>query len=192
MTSELEQYLSQAGFSPRQSQTDLYEHLIQADKRGVVSQAGTGTGKSAAIISAAAHQARAHGSQSLIVTPTLTLMNQYRDGDLPIAYEAFGDLVFAELRGRPHYWCEMTASSYDVLGMDYVQGCDGADAGCSKSAPPKPACPAATTTPLAAQAPTAPPASRSAARRHRPRGPRAVRAPWPRGGRRRGGRARAA
>lgn len=131
---ELDQYLAVAGFSPRQSQTDLYAHLIQADQRGVVAQAGTGTGKSAAIISAAAHQARAHATQSLIVTPTLTLMNQYRDGDLPVAYEAFPDLKFAELRGRSHYWCEMTATQWDLLGMgDYEQGCDGQDAGCTKA-----------------------------------------------------------
>lgn len=128
---ELEQYLEAAGFGPRKAQTDLYEHLIRADQRGVVAQAGTGTGKSAAIISAAAHQARAHATQSLIVTPTLTLMNQYRDGDLPIAYEAFPDLVFAELRGRSHYWCEMTKSGYDVMQMEYLGGCDGQDAGCS-------------------------------------------------------------
>lgn len=131
MPTELEQYLATAGFGPRKAQTDLYDHLIQADQRGVVAQAGTGTGKSAAIISAAAHQARAHATQSLIVTPTLTLMNQYRDGDLPIAYEAFPDLRFAELRGRAHYWCEMTKGGYDVMGVDYYGGCDGQDAGCS-------------------------------------------------------------
>ena len=129
---ELEQYLKAAGFEPRKAQTDLYEHLIRADQRGVVSQAGTGTGKSAAIISAAAHRARVSGRQSLIVTPTLTLMNQYRDGDLPVAYDAFEDLQFAELRGRAHYWCEMTKSGYDVMGTEYLRGCDGADAGCSK------------------------------------------------------------
>jgi len=127
---ELEQYLAAAGFGPRRSQTDLYEHLISADNRGVVAQAGTGTGKSAAVISAAAHQAR-RGTQSIIVTPTLTLMNQYRDGDIPVAQEAFEDLLFAELRGRAHYWCEMTKSGYDVMQSEYLGGCDGADGGCS-------------------------------------------------------------
>lgn len=128
---ELEQYLEAAGFQPRRAQTDLYEHLVVADQRGVVAQAGTGTGKSAAVISAAAHQARTTHNQAIIVTPTLTLMNQYRDGDLPIAEKAFEDLVFAELRGRAHYWCEMTKSGYDMMGSDYYGGCDGADAGCS-------------------------------------------------------------
>lgn len=128
---ELEQYLEQAGFSPRKAQTDLYEHLIRADERGVVAQAGTGTGKSAAVISAAAHRARVSGMQSIIVTPTLTLMNQYRDGDIPVAEKAFDDLRFAELRGRAHYWCEMTKSGYDVMGTEYLGGCEGSDAGCS-------------------------------------------------------------
>ena len=128
---ELQEYLAQAGYGERKAQTDLYAHLIAADHRGVVAQAGTGTGKSAAIISAAAHQARALGEQSIIVTPTLTLMNQYRDGDLPVAQAAFKDLRFAELRGRTHYWCEMTKSGYDVMGTDYFGGCEGRDAGCS-------------------------------------------------------------
>jgi Rad3-related DNA helicase len=58
-------------------------------------------------------------------------MNQYRDGDLPVAIEAFSDLNFAELRGRAHYWCEMTKSGYDVMGIEYTGGCEGKDAGCS-------------------------------------------------------------
>jgi Rad3-related DNA helicase len=131
VTTELEQYLKVAGFGPRTAQTTLYDHLIKADNRGVVAQAGTGTGKSAAVISAAAHQARAHHSQSIIVTPTLTLMNQYRDGDIPVAREAFPDLILGELRGRSHYFCAMTQSGYDVLGVEYTGGCDGIDAGCS-------------------------------------------------------------
>ena len=131
MTTALEQYLAQAGFGPRKAQTDLFSHLITADNQGVVAQAGTGTGKSAAVISAAAHMARTTHRQSIIVTPTLTLMNQYRDGDIPVAQEAFEDLRFAELRGRSHYWCEMTKSGYDLMGVDYYGGCEGSDAGCS-------------------------------------------------------------
>lgn len=99
---ELEQYLDAAGFQPRDAQTNLFIHLISADRRGVVAQAGTGTGKSAAVISAAAHQAYT-GKQALIVTPTLTLMNQYRDGDVPVARKAYPDLQISELRGRAHY-----------------------------------------------------------------------------------------
>ena len=127
---ELQEYLAAAGFGPRRAQTDLYEHLISTTNTGVVAQAGTGTGKSAAIISAAAHMAR-RGTQSIIVTPTLTLMNQYRDGDLPVADRAFDDLFFAELRGRAHYHCEMTRGGYEAVGMEYRGGCDGSDGGCT-------------------------------------------------------------
>lgn len=128
---ELQEYLAAAGYGERRAQTELYEHLIKADRRGVVAQAGTGTGKSAGILAAAANRARVNGRQSIIVTPTLTLMNQYRDGDVPVAQRAFEDLTFAELRGRAHYWCEMTKSGYDVMQTEYYGGCGGSDAGCS-------------------------------------------------------------
>lgn len=129
---ELQQYLDQVGFTERPSQTKLYEHLILADKTGVVSQAGTGTGKSAAVIAAAAHQSRLHGSQSIIVTPTLTLMNQYRDGDIPVAEKAYPDLAIAEVRGMIHYICEQTRLGLEGLGLEYSGGCGGFDAGCSQ------------------------------------------------------------
>jgi len=129
--SELKQYLDEAGFSPRKAQTDLYEHLITADRRGVIAQAGTGTGKSAAIIAAAAHHARGTGKQSIVVTPTLTLMNQYRDGDVPIARRAYDDLLITELRGRRHYHCDVAAESAALLGIEYTGGCEGSDGGCS-------------------------------------------------------------
>lgn len=128
---ELEEYLAAAGFGPRRAQTDLYDHLISATKTGVIAQAGTGTGKSAAIISAAAHRARLTGRQSIIVTPTLTLMNQYRDGDIPIAEEAFRDLLIGELRGRAHYHCDVARDSAALIGLDYTIGCEGGDGGCT-------------------------------------------------------------
>lgn len=132
MTSELEQILAARGYAPRGAQTRLYDHLIKATRAGVVAQAGTGTGKSLAILAAAAHQARATDEQSIVVTPTLTLMNQYRDGDTPWAIEAFPDLSFAEVRGMAHYTCEQSASTYDLLGLEYTGGCDGMDGGCSQ------------------------------------------------------------
>ena len=128
---ELEEYLAAAGFEPRKAQTDLYEHLIRADHRGVISQAGTGTGKSAAIIAAAAHQARAMATQSVIVTPTLTLMNQYRDGDVPVARKAYPDLQISELRGRAHYDCSIAREAAGFLDVDYQGGCEGGDSGCT-------------------------------------------------------------
>jgi ATP-dependent DNA helicase DinG len=127
----MQQYLAAAGFSERPAQTALYEHLILANRVGVVAQAGTGTGKSAAVLAAAAQRARIDRTQALIVTPTLTLMNQYRDGEVPVAREAFPHLSFAELRGRSHYECEQSRDVNEGLGLDYYGGCDGLDAACS-------------------------------------------------------------
>ena len=132
MTTELQQYLEAAGYTERVSQTKLYEHLILADRTGVIAQAGTGTGKSAGVIAAAAHQARLYAAQSVIVTPTLTLMNQYRDGELPVARKAYPDLAFAEVRGMAHYHCEQTASGYTELGLEYRGGCGGFEGGCTR------------------------------------------------------------
>lgn len=130
----LETVLAAAGYTPRKPQIDLFEHLIQADRRGVIAQAGTGTGKSLAILAAAAHKVYETGKQSIVITPTLTLMDQYVEKDMPIAREACPDLTFAELRGRAHYWCEMSAGNAAALGIEYEKGCEGSDGGCSKSA----------------------------------------------------------
>lgn len=132
MVNELQEYLQAAGYGERKAQTLLYEHLITATTDGVVAQAGTGTGKSAGIIAAAAHKVRQTGQKSIIVTPTLTLMNQYRDGDVPVAMKAYEDLMITELRGRTHYYCEMTELGYRAISADYPGGCEGIDSGCSE------------------------------------------------------------
>lgn len=132
--SELQQYLDVAGFGARAPQVSLYEHLITADRAGVIAQAGTGTGKSAAILAAAANRARATSSQSLVVTPTLTLMNQYRDGDVPRARQAYEDLEITELRGRAHYHCDLAKGNHEVRGVEYIIGCEGSDGGCAVAA----------------------------------------------------------
>lgn len=129
---ELQELLAVRGFSEREAQNRLFEHLIQATHRGVVAQAGTGTGKSAGILAAAAHMARTTGEQSVIVTPTLTLMNQYRDGDTPFAEKAFPDLRFAEVRGMAHYYCQQSVAFQGALDIEHTGGCLGADGECSQ------------------------------------------------------------
>lgn len=129
MPTELQRLLAARGFSERAAQNRLYDHLTSPHS-GVIAQAGTGTGKSMAILAAAANSVYASGRQAIVVTPTLTLMNQYRDGDTPWAVEAFPDLDFAELRGRAHYFCEMTKSGDEMMG-EYILGCGGSDAGCT-------------------------------------------------------------
>ena len=129
---ELKQLLEARGFSERRAQNHLYDHLISADHQGVIAQAGTGTGKSMAILAAAAHQARSTGEQSIVVTPTLTLMNQYRDGDTPWAVKAFDDLWFCEVRGMAHYRCEMSVQVQAMIGVEHHMGCLGFDVGCTQ------------------------------------------------------------
>lgn len=130
--SELHQLLAARGFSTRPAQERLYEHLITATNRGVIAQAGTGTGKSMGILAAAAHRARNTGEQSVIVTPTLTLMNQYRDGDTPWAERAFEDLAFQEIRGMAHYRCEQSIQVQAMVDVEHTGGCLGGDAGCTQ------------------------------------------------------------
>lgn len=132
MTTELQQLLDVQGYSERKAQTWLYEHLISADHRGVIAQAGTGTGKSIGILAAAAHQARATGEQSVIVTPTLTLMNQYRV-DTEWAIKAYDDLAFAEIRGMAHYRCEQSIQVQAMVDVEHTGGCLGIDAGCTQT-----------------------------------------------------------
>lgn len=127
----LDQILAARGFAPRKEQVALFEHLIKATNTGVIAQAGTGVGKSLAILAAATHLNRVNGQQSIIVTPTLALMDQYVNADLPAARDAFPGVAYAELRGADHYYCEMTASLYTFGTDDYPGGCGGQDAGCS-------------------------------------------------------------
>lgn len=132
MTTELQQILAARGYDERPAQSRLYEHLIRATHDGVVAQAGTGVGKSMGILAAAAHMARKTGEQSVIVTPTLTLMNQYRDGDTPWAREAFPDLAFAEVRGMSHYYCQQSVAFQGALDIEHTGGCLGGDGECSQ------------------------------------------------------------
>lgn len=129
---ELQELLAVRGFSEREAQNKLYEHLVSATHQGVIAQAGTGTGKSMGILAAAAHQARVTGTQSVIVTPTLTLMNQYRDGDTPWARKAFEDLAFAEVRGMSHYYCQQSVAFQAGIDIEHTGGCLGGDGECSQ------------------------------------------------------------
>jgi len=130
---ELDEILAARGFQHRPAQDRLYTHLTRLNESGVIAQAGTGTGKSMGILAAAAHSARETGEQSVIVTPTLTLMNQYRDGDTPWAIKAYPDLAFAEVRGMRHYTCQQTLEIQTGMNLEYTGGCMGLDAACTQT-----------------------------------------------------------
>lgn len=127
----LDDILAAKGYEPREPQVSLFNHLIGATRAGVIAQAGTGTGKSLAILAAATYRVLEHGERAIVVTPTLALMDQYVSGDIPIAREAFPEVSFRELRGRAHYYCDQAKSIHDTMGRPYEKGCEGSDGGCT-------------------------------------------------------------
>jgi len=130
MTTELHQLLSHIGYQPRPQQERLFELLAGVDKTGVIAQAGTGTGKSIAVLAAAAKAFHDTGVQSLVVTPTRILMDQYMAKDAPAAAECF-KLDIRELRGKRWYDCDVSA---DLHEGDGPSGCLGRDVGCTMKA----------------------------------------------------------
>jgi Rad3-related DNA helicase len=129
MTNELHQLLDHIGYKARPQQEKLFDLLSGVSTTGVIAQAGTGTGKSIAVLAAAARAFHTTGIQSLVVTPTRILMDQYMASDAPAAAECFG-LDIAELRGRRWYDCDISA---DLVGgdSDGPSGCMGRDVDCS-------------------------------------------------------------
>lgn len=131
MTNELHQLLAHVGYSARPQQEKLFDLLSNVTTDGVIVQAGTGTGKSIAVLAAAARAYNNTGIQSLIVTPTRILMDQYMAKDAPAAAVCFG-MSIAELRGKRWYDCDL---SLDLLGAPVEPGqptgCMGKDSGCS-------------------------------------------------------------
>lgn len=124
---ELQRLLAHVGYSERVPQTKLYEHLITMDHDGIIAQAGTGVGKSIAILAAAVHLNAHYGQQALVVTPTRVLMDQYMAKDVPATADCF-DLDIRELRGKRWYYC---AISHEITGEI---GCLGRDGGCTETA----------------------------------------------------------
>lgn len=128
MTTELNDLLAHIGYTPRPQQTKLFELLTGVDNQGVIAQAGTGTGKSIAVLAAAAHARRKMNTQAIIVTPTRILMDQYMAKDAPAAAACF-DMTITELRGRRWYQCDQSAPFFSMASEG--GGCLGKDAGCS-------------------------------------------------------------
>lgn len=143
MPDSLKLVLDHLGHREREPQRRLYEHLLTASQEGVIAQAGTGVGKSLAILSAAADS----GGTSLVVVPTNILMSQYADKDAPSFEEATGAVV-RTLKGRQHYLCgsapgwltepearsaplaavlELGGAPVEVGGSNYMFGCPGSE-----------------------------------------------------------------
>ena len=105
MTSTLQSVLDSIGYAVRPQQQKLYESLLGVTREGVVAQAGTGTGKSLAVLCAAVDKAHETELLSLVVCPTNILMDQYVTVDAPRVAKVTG-AVIEPLKGRNRYLCE--------------------------------------------------------------------------------------
>jgi ATP-dependent DNA helicase DinG len=92
------------GFRPRQSQLQLAERVAEAlaERRWLVAEAGTGTGKTFAYLV----PALLSGKRVIVSTGTRTLQDQLFHRDLPLLNRALGRGVsVALLKGRANYLC---------------------------------------------------------------------------------------
>lgn len=93
-----------SGFAPRRQQQEMAEAVAQALEQGhcLVSEAGTGTGKTFAYLV----PALLSGKKVIISTGTKTLQDQLFQRDLPVVREALGvPVTVALLKGRANYLC---------------------------------------------------------------------------------------
>lgn len=137
------------GLSPRPQQTKLVEFIRNTVEIGGVKfvQAGTGTGKSYAILTTALEAARFTKHPSIVVCPNNSLIDQYVLKDAPKIRKTTGG-VFVYVKGRSRYLCSQSKAmqedgdqtarqKYADLtaggkvewadhGLDYTWGCPGA------------------------------------------------------------------
>ncbi len=94
------------GYEVREAQLELSRKIFECFETGVpmVAEAGTGTGKSAALLVAAILHAHLHGGKAVIATATLALQEQYLLKDLPMLRSALGiGFNYVLAKGRSNY-----------------------------------------------------------------------------------------
>lgn len=91
------------GGEQRPGQVEMAEAVEEAlvERRHLVVQAGTGTGKSLAYLVPAAQ----HGSPVIVATATKALQEQLARRDVPLVEAALGSVSTAVLKGRSNYLC---------------------------------------------------------------------------------------
>lgn len=109
--SVFDQVLVARGLTARPQQLQLIDQIESGQIAFV--QAGTGTGKSYALLSAAVASKRATGKPSVVVCPTNALVDQYVHKDGPAVASATG-ATFTHIKGRNRYLC---ASSQELSAM---------------------------------------------------------------------------
>ena len=113
----------------RPGQVTMAEAVARAisERRHLIVQAGTGTGKSLAYLVPAA----VHGVKTVVATATKALQDQLADKDLPLLAARLGvDVDFSVLKGRSNYLCLQKA--HEVAGgdsLDLAPSAGGGDVG---------------------------------------------------------------
>lgn len=148
-----ERVMEGSGLTPRPQQAKLVELAREAIDEGTQKfvQAGTGVGKSYAVLSVALEASRVLGHPSVVVCPTNALITQYVNKDAP-RIQAVAGGKFAYIKGRSNYLCsnsralrelgssrlaqqrylELTGggggkTEWADLGLDYTHACPGSD-----------------------------------------------------------------
>src|SRR5882762_3183985 len=118
-SSSFEKLMAATGLARRPQQDDLVSALAAPREHPVFIQAGTGVGKSFAILSRAS-DVGSPGRPAIVATVTNGLLGQYVHKDLPAVAAATGT-TFVRVLGRSHYVCA------DSQGAK-ADGISGADA----------------------------------------------------------------
>lgn len=111
-----------AKMTPRPQQTTLVEIARKAlNDEGVDAvkfiQAGTGTGKSFAVLATAFEASQMFKAPSVVVAPTNALVNQYVMKDAPRVQKILGG-KFAYLKGRSTYLCTQSPEARKLKGNE--------------------------------------------------------------------------
>lgn len=110
------------GLDPRPQQVQLVEFIRNTVKVGGVKlvQAGTGTGKSYAILTTALEAARRTKKPSIVVCPNNALIDQYVAKDAPnIKATTGGDFVY--VKGRSRYLCTESYAMQKEIGSTHAR-----------------------------------------------------------------------
>jgi len=147
-----EHVMQSLGLTPREQQVKLVDIIRETLAAGGIqfAQAGTGTGKSYAILTTALEASRETGAPSVVICPMNSLIDQYVTKDAPKIADATGG-DFKYIKGRSRYLCvnsrgiqkttvgdqgardlylQLTANGAvewaEVDGLDFTFGCPGA------------------------------------------------------------------
>lgn len=114
-----ESAMQSMGLEPRPQQSKLVDFIRQNLQVGGVKfvQAGTGTGKSFAILTTALEHARNRRMPSVVICPNNALIDQYVNKDAPRINAAVGG-TFAYIKGRSRYLCAESRGLHETAGDD--------------------------------------------------------------------------